>query len=992
MRTERIYITFLMILAAAAGATAYGGVMAGQDLHLSGQKLSQVSPAEGKHIMLFEDGFDLTIGANKFYSDSGLVWIDTVRQAWAGRSEIEYEVRVYLEGNVKINKGANASATSFTEQTIATGQAMMTGFRVTGNVFVNTEQEDSSDPKSTDIYRRASQYIKPEDLTRWIRPQARVPENVGDDEDQKAQDGGSGIFSWFVPDIADNRRPKSESSVIGAPVPEEFDYPINISSFWDEELDIEKTTTPSGENAATIMGRFYLWKKLDDRGNIIEFQADYAVVFYEGQSGTDQQDSETQDMFAGENVSAIYVGGNVTMAQGDYVIRADELYYNFKSKEALAINSEMRRYDPSLGIPVYLRAEEIAQVTEGIYRANNVTLTSDEFYLPQLSANAASVVVSDYETIDKKSRQFESRYVAELKDVTVKYGNWAFFKWPSLTSGLERPELPIRKLSVANNSHFGTGLESSWYLSRLLGFAEKPGVSSDLLLDYYSKRGFGAGTDIEFEDSDSFGELKSYIIKDWGEDRLGRVDSRRNLDPESDYRGRLTYRYRKYLDYGWQLSTELSYLSDRNFLESYERREFYEDKDQETLLHLKKSWDNQAFSILGKWRLNDFTDETEELPSFRHNLAGQDLWDGRLTWYSESYGGHMRTLMDNSSGVADEPFFTHAHTRQEIDLPLLIENFKVVPYLAGSYVYDDGMYFANDINNKSVDPENNMLLGEYGLRTSTMFTKTDPNIKSQKWDINGIRHTIRPHAELTGYQESDDAIEMRDMYNIGIEQVWQTKRGDPDSPTLVNWMSLDLNLTWFSDDDENGDPAEYTFANSTSSLYNRRYGPYYGHRNNSLNGRYNWHITDTLAFLSDFNYGLESGQLEQLNVGISRYIWPDMNIYLGSRYLNDTVFTNALGEYYEKGSNSAEFAITYRINERYTISFAQEYNFDFGDNISSQAALIRKYHRIYYGLILTTDASLDTSSIVLSIWPEGVEDVVIGSRRYVGISNPAIYD
>ncbi|AQQ70286.1 hypothetical protein SMSP2_00630 [Limihaloglobus sulfuriphilus] len=993
MRTERFYIALLLvILSAVSWIFGGGGIISGQNLHLSGNKLSQVSPGEGKHILLFEEGLNLSIGANEFYSDSGLVWIDTVQQVWAGRSEIEYEVRIYLEGNVKINKGPNAGATSFTEQTIATGQAMMSGFRVSGNVFINTEEKTSSDPRSTDIYSRASQYIKPEDLTRWISESARVPENVGVDEAVETGGGRSGIFSWFVPDLTDKRTPKSKSSVIGTPVAEEFDYPINISSFWDEQLEIEKTTTPSGDNAATIIGRFYLWKKLDDRGNMIEFQADYAVVFYEGQSGSDQQEGEMEDMFAAANVNAIYVGGNVTMAQGDYVIRADELYYNFNSKEALAINSEMRRYDPGLGIPIYMRAEEIAQVTDGIFSAKNVTLTSDEFYLPQLSANASSVVVSDYETIDEKSRRLESRYVAELKDVTVKHGNWSIFKWPSLTSGLERPELPVRKLSVANNSHFGTGLESSWYLSRLLGFAQKPGVSSDLLLDYYSKRGFGAGTDIEFEDSDSFGELKSYIIKDWGQDRLGRIDSRRNLAPESDYRGRFTYRYRKYLDYDWQLSTELSYLSDRNFLESYERNEFYEDKDQETLIHLKRSWDNQAFSILGKWRLNDFTNETEELPSFRHNLVGQDLWNGRLTWYSESYGGHLRSLMDNSSGAADEPFFTHAHTRQEIDMPLLIDKFKIVPYIAGSYVYDDGMQYNTDISGNAVDPENNMLLGEYGLRASTMFSKTDPGVKSQRWDINGIRHIIRPHAELTGYQESDDAIEMRDMYNIGIEQIWQTKRGNPESPTLVNWMNLDLNLTWFSDDDENGGPARYAFASGSSTLFDRRYGPYYGHRNNSLNGKYNWHVTDTLAFLSDFNYGLESGKLEQLNVGISRYIWPDMNIYLGNRYLNDTIFTNALGEYYEKGSNNAEFAITYRINERYTVSFAQEYNFDFGRNTTSQVALIRKYHRIYYGLIFATDASLDTSSIVLSIWPEGVEDVVIGSRRYVGVSNPAMYE
>ena len=440
------------------------------------------------------------------------------------------------------------------------------------------------------------------------------------------------------------------------------------------------------------------------------------------------------------------------------------------------------------------------------------------------------------------------------------------------------------------------------------------------------------------------------------------------------------------------MSTELSYLSDRNFLESYYRDEFWTDKEQETLIHLKKSWDNQAFSVLTKWRLNDFQDQTEELPTLRHNLSGQDLWDGRLTWYSETTGGRLRTRMDNDSGRADEPFFTHAQTRQEIDMPLVLDMFKVVPFVAGNYVYDDGMGYTTGINGKAVDHENNMLLGEYGLRASTMISSTDSSIYSDTWDVNGIRHMIRPHAELVGYEENEDGIEMRDMYNIGIQQIWQTKRGNIDSPTIVDWMKLDVNLTWVSDDVKDAGPSRYAFNKSSANVFDRRYGMYPDIITDCINGEYEWRISDTLAFLSDFNYGLESGELEQLNVGISRYVWPDLSVYIGNRYLKNVEMGSKTGEYYQKGSSSFNFSITYRINSRYIFNFAQEYNFEYGKNTSSQIALIRKYHRISYGLVLATDASLDTSSIVISIWPEGVRDVVVGSRRYFGLSNTAMYE
>ena len=222
--------------------------------------------------------------------------------------------------------------------------------------------------------------------------------------------------------------------------------------------------------------------------------------------------------------------------------------------------------------------------------------------------------------------------------------------------------------------------------------------------------------------------------------------------------------------------------------------------------------------------------------------------------------------------------------------------------------------------------------------------------------------------------------------------MWQTKRGNSDSPTIVDWMRLDLNVTWVSDGDKDAGPARYAFNKSSSSLYNRRFGTYPDIGTDCINGEYEWRISDTLAFLSDFNYGMESGNLEQLNVGVSRYIWPDLSVYVGNRYLKNVEMTNAAGEYYQKGSSSFNFSMTYRINSRYILNFSQEYNFKYGKNTSSELAIIRKYHRINYGLILAVDASLNTSSVVFSIWPEGVNDIVVGSRRYMGLSNAAMYE
>jgi hypothetical protein len=63
---------------------------------------------------------------------------------------------------------------------------------------------------------------------------------------------------------------------------------------------------------------------------------------------------------------------------------------------------------------------------------------------------------------------------------------------------------------------------------------------------------------------------------------------------------------------------------------------------------------------------------------------------------------------------------------------------------------------------------------------------------------------------------------------------------------------------------------------------------------------------------------------------------------------------------------------------------AQQFDFDYGVNMRSDITLIRRYHRIYCGLTYSADQSLDRQAIVFSIWPQGVPELAIGERRYMG--------
>ena len=158
-------------------------------------------------------------------------------------------------------------------------------------------------------------------------------------------------------------------------------------------------------------------------------------------------------------------------------------------------------------------------------------------------------------------------------------------------------------------------------------------------LDYFSKRGPAVGIDLDYEREDYLGLFRSYSIYDKGEDNLGGF--RNNIEPDTENRGRVLWRHRHILPDDWELSFEISYISDPNFLEEYRESEFDEGKEQETLLYLKKQVDNTAMTLLIQPRTVDFVTQTDHLPEISYRVIGEALGN-RATWYSENRAGVVR--------------------------------------------------------------------------------------------------------------------------------------------------------------------------------------------------------------------------------------------------------------------------------------------------------------------------------------------------------------
>ncbi|MHC4118716.1 MAG: LPS-assembly protein LptD [Planctomycetota bacterium] len=777
-----------------------------------------------------------------------------------------------------------------------------------------------------------------------------------------------------------------------------FRYPINLAPLGPTSL---KVKWDDAAKTGTVTDRFYLWQKQDEEGGLLEFQADNAVIFLVGQRPrTDREGSGSENILPGGTVQAIYLAGDVLMTEGLRTFRAEEVYYDFERKKMVAMGAVMRSFDPAEGIPIYIRAEKIRQLAENKFAAEDVILTTSEFHVPQISFNASSIIVTDTTTVDQKQGgTSRTSYDAQMSDARLKVHGTTVFYWPFVRSNLERPDLPLKSIHVGNDSTWGTSVETRWYLARLLGLQEPEGTESTLALDYYSKRGVGGGIETEYGGDNHFGRMIGYVIHDRGDDRLGRDSSRKNLDPPRKLRGRFGWRHRHFLPYNWQLTSEVSYLSDENFLESYYRNEFYVGKEQETLLHLKRIEDNWGLSFLGKVRINDFVDELEELPTSEFHWTGQSFFDDKLTFYSDTQLSRLRHRRGSSNNMpVSQEFFSFATTRNEVDMPLAVGKVKVVPFVAGTVAYEDGLGFYRELDGGIAPRRDDVWFGETGVRISANpYWKVFPKVKSQLWDLDQLRHLIRPHLTAVGYAQKESVIEQRDTLNVGISQRLQTKRGLGEKRRNVDWMRLDVDFTWVNDSgDGSAGPDRFIWNkpfiptinsfSDTIPLQDRRGSHIFGPRRNYIGADYAWRLSDTTAVLSDIYFDMQSGVVQQYNVGVSHLRWPNLQFFLGSRYLRR--IDNGLGE---KGSNPVTFAVTYALDPRYSVVFSQQYDFDYGKSVRNEMTLIRRYHRVYWGISYSVDESLDRHSIAFSLWPQGVRGLAFGERKYIGLGGSAGY-
>lgn len=929
------------------------------NIELRGRWVRQWREADGALVLMFNGGFRLDMGQRRMSANNAVVWIEAGHSPPDNRKY--YTLTVYLSEDAAVREPAG---------TVTLDSVLLVrGLRTYGQII---KYQDAYAPESmvdSPLYQQA------------LRDRLTLDERESETARQPA--------------VA---RPETLRPAPPRP-PRVIRYRLP---------NVEPAETPDGARVFVASGGVYFSQAGGPDAAMLEIRAEHAVVFpTEGGAETifgEEEPATTQlaepspatpapatppsrideaaeavlglgQASKSGRLRAVYLEGDVILSLGNRFVRADRLYYDFEHDRALILDAVFRADVPAREIPLYVRAAEMRQLSAREFSADQARVTTSEFYTPSYHVGAERVYIRDLTKRDDEGRALGPAAGAyELRNTTLNVEGLPVSWWPYSRGTLEASETLLRRIATGYSSKRGYQFESGWYLFNLLGIQPPPGFDATLLLDYFSERGPAVGINVDYQREDYYGLLRTYFVYDDGEDTLGPL--RRDEEvPSTATRGRALWRHRHYLPYDWELTLEAAYVSDANYMEEWEKREWFEGKEQETLIYLKRAKGVQALTFLANWRILDFTTQTEHLPELAYRRIG-DTFLSPVVLYHESRVGEVRYRPDDRHAIQDYDYNNLSCTdltfrtdaRQEAELPLKLGAFNIVPFGSVRGTYWDGQPLDEGTKWRG--------LGVYGLRGSTSFSRVFDDVRSRLLDVDRIRHIIKPDYAVW-WADSNTRSELTTPFDYGIEtidafygamaglrQTWQTKRGPADRRRTVDLFILNFELGVFGNTDGRRDISN-GFANPLRPENSRT--------RNYLAGEAIYRISDSTSLLYDFNFDLNDRSFDRHNIALAVERDPRLAYVLGARYAGDIEMSLLGGGW------------NYQLNEKHITAVRAWWDVDTGRVGEVTLSYVRKLPRWYVGVTLEYDNVDDDTSIMLSLWPEGIPEWALGSRRLTGL-------
>ncbi len=588
---------------------------------------------------------------------------------------------------------------------------------------------------------------------------------------------------------------------------------------------------------------------------------------------------------------------------------------------------------------------------------------------------------------------------ATTTDNTFYLGNTPLFYYPQMSFPAEDPNIPLRNIRIGNDRVLGTQLYTTWNLFKLMGVRRPNNARLDLHADYFHKRGFEGGLTGSYRDPNRFGlggvsqsGGLGYYINDRGTDNLG--SDRPNLIPPNENRGRVNLWDRWLFEDGHQLYTEFSWLSDRNYLEQYDERAYDADKDYENVISLSRSIGNNAYSVTAQPRLYDYYNQQEYLPRGDLYTLSEPIMDGWFTWSQHSSATYATTEIAEPPTDPNDPYTVLPYegnfqgdvlmTRHQIDAPFNLGPVKVVPYALGEAAHWGDDYSGNEFSR---------LYGNAGIRSSLEFWKAFPEVESSLFNLNGLAHKVtlfadysyaqsnQPLSRIPYVNDFDDnsqeqfrrrlvgnvfngtlpnqfeprgyalrsgtgtsvtapyheLVDDRQALTFGIQQRLQTKRGPINNQRITNWMTLDLESTFFPD--------------ASRDNFNEDFGLY--------GARYNWFVGDMTTVMASAYFDTFDDAQRVYNVGLLSRRDTRGSLYLGFRSIEGTSLRSQI----------ITASYSYQHSDKWISSVSTSYDVGMQNNLGQAITLTRVGADFLVHAGFNVDATRSNVGFMLSVEP-----------------------
>jgi len=926
--------------------------------------------SNGREILLVGGQVRLDQGRTHAQSQRAVFWIE--------RGE-RNRVTAYFEGDVQV-RGPSSRITD---------QSHLTEFFTTAKVDVRIKDVRPQSAADSPIYARALDRRDPRSTTGAI---------------QRTQ------FEYTSPTEVAPAPASERAGGRRLRIFKRSDVPYQFESFPTGKADEQVAIITQGVNL--IIDGVSLG---GTGGGALDIATDRMVIWTTGRLSLDGKGQTEGDA---ERPFEIYMEGNIVFRQGDRVVYAERMYYDVRAERGVILDAELVTPAQEFGGKIRLKAEVVRQESKDKFFAQNAYITSSLMGRPGYRLQSSEIVLED--TQSPAFERFSGQPVVdpETGEQVINHLQWAtgkgnaiyvgeapVFYWPVFTSPLEDPGLFIERIQVRNDRIMGTQIMTDWNLLQILGVEDPPeGLKASISLDYLSLRGPAAGTAFESSGDDLLGILPGpyfsfsdgWYIRDHGLDTLGR--GRMDLQPDRESRGRYLARFRQKMPNDFQLSAELGWISDFNFLEQYFENEWDEFKDEETDIELKQIRDQTSWSVLGSLRLNDFFLQTQWLPRGDHFLLGQSLLGDRLTYFEHTSLGYANYRASapppqpsQLSTWAPLPWEVSQDgarfvTDHEIDLPLSAGAFRVVPYARAQFAY-----WQNDLAGDSLD----RFYFQGGVRASIPFWTVNPEVESSLFNVHGLAHKVvfdvdayhadanEPVQDLALYDTLDDddiehfrrrllfntfggvlppqfdsrsyairqglassvttvapeVLDDLDVVRLGVRQRWQTKRGVPGQRKIIDWMKLDSEIALFPNPNRDN----------------------FGENVGLFNYDYSWHVGDRFTLLSDGALDFFPSGQQTFTMGGYLSRPPRGGVYLGFRWLEGPINSRVLTASYN-----------YMMSPKWFSTFGTSFDFGPSGNIGQTAALTRIGESFLFTIGVVADSSKDNIGVNIGFQPRFV--------------------